>query len=354
MSDPDADASPGAKSSQEASASPAVSLAQLSRRFGLPTLQVISYHHGASGSWRLSDGLASYALKLTDADAPAWALDGLRAAGDLEWDAYRAGLAMPEPLRPEAPELGLAALVGGQYAALHRWVEDARPWADDCVGPWLGATLATLHRVAPATTGADLTNRYGLHPLSEWRQWARDAETAELPWAADAQASLALVAELRPLLTEAVQRWQHTACLVHSDISPANVLIAPRGPLLCDFDATPDIPWMEAVHVAVSFGKPDPSVLASYLEAGGAPGPMNVVGLAGCVGAALNWTAYNMWVSLGHRAVPAWRVDEATRRVARLWAQVEGVAGGLEKSATELFSALSAGDRRPRGGSGRP
>jgi aminoglycoside phosphotransferase (APT) family kinase protein len=90
-------------------------------------------------------------------------------------------------------------------------------------------TLATLHRVAPATPAADLTNRYGLHPLSEWRRWARGAEAAELPWADDAHARLALVAELRPLLTDAVQRWQHTARLVHSDISPANVLIAPRG-----------------------------------------------------------------------------------------------------------------------------
>jgi hypothetical protein len=59
------------------------------------------------------------------------------------------------------------------------------------------------------------------------------------------------------------------------------------------------------------------------------------------VGAALSWTAYNKWVSLGHRGMPAWRVDEATAHVGQLWANVEAVAGGLEKTAAELFSGLS-------------
>lgn len=325
-----------------AATEPSIDLGRLSRRFGLPPVHVVSYHHGATGAWRLTDGRGTYSLKLTAADAPGWALDALRANCEFEWDAYQAGVAMPEPLRPLDSPQGLTALIDGHYAVLHRWIDNAGPCGEDeRIGAWLGSTLATLHRVAPAAPHADLTNRYGLHPLSEWRQWALDAEAADLPWAAAATARLPLVAELRPFLNEAVECWQHTSRLVHGDISRSNVLIAPEGPMLCDFDATPDLPWMEAVHVAVSFGEPDASVLASYLEAGGAPGPMSVVALASSVGAALNWTAYNMWISLGHRPVPTWRVDEATRRVPQLWAHVDNVAGRLEQTASALFSGFN-------------
>ncbi|MEU5384235.1 aminoglycoside phosphotransferase family protein [Kitasatospora cineracea] len=236
----------------------------------------------------------------------------------LQRAARAAGIAMPPPVPPPAPAVGY----------WHRPDPDAPDvvrvsgWLDghDLRGPgagaeapaatgWVGRTLA---RIARLDTGGGTPEPP--HPLAEWQQWVAEAEAGGLPVAAPARALLPAVADATALVADA-QRTAPAAVLVHGDTSRANVLRTPDGYALIDWEtARLEVPWWEAVDVALRFATPSSSptvapdprtvrpLLTAYLDAGGPPGPADPTAFAGLLRSQLAFTAWCLWLALGHRA----------------------------------------------------
>jgi aminoglycoside phosphotransferase (APT) family kinase protein len=205
---------------------------------------------------------------------------------------------------------------------------------------WLGRTLAVLHRLVPGH-GAheDLRAPYGLHPAADWADWVRQASDADLPWADQAGALLPAFRDASVLVAEAVEMLGSTRALTHRDLGPPNLLLAADGPVLCDFGyAGPGLPWLEAVSAAVAFDAPE--LLSTYVAGGADAGPVGPLGLAQHVGGGLNWLAFNMWVSLGHRGADPARCEAATALVPELLTDFSVRMSSLEQISDRTFAAL--------------
>jgi len=299
-----------------------VDLEVLTDAFGLPgPLEVISHHPGSSGVWRVGTrGRDCYAVKVLRAD-DGWTRDRVRDQALVEVAASRAGLAVPEPVLPRRPGLGLRAELHGHLVEVHRWVDvlpgDSRT-DDTALHRWLGQTLAILHTLLPAgRDDADARRHaYRVHPITDWTDWVEQAHRLGLPWAGVGDQLLTVLPALTDTVRDGLGNRSLPWCLTHRDVNPPNVLHTPDGPVLCDFGyAGPDVGWFEAVSAAVSFAAP--GLLPAYLAAGGRPGPTGPVALARAVGSTANWLAYSMWVSLGHRDTGDDERRAATTRVPR-------------------------------------
>jgi len=329
-------------------ASPPVDLAAVQVAFGLPPgLHVVTRHPGSVGAWQLrsADG-DQFSLKLLAAPAPDYQREELRHAALLERAAPAAGMDIVEPVEPLHPEVGLCAAVGPSLAWVHRWVphvdQPTRATTGD-VGPrWLGGTLARLHTLVPASLAEgheqQLAQAYGLFPSTDWAGWFDEAELQEQVWTDAARAAAPALLEATSLGRAALTEHAYSRCITHRDVTPRNVLPGPNGPVLCDFSyAGVDVPWLEAVGSALSFGPSAPKVLSHYLSAGGSAGTPSVTSLARRTGFAMNWLAYSMWLSLGHRHVHPDVRAAATRRVPQLLNDLTREVERLDDTGRELF-----------------
>lgn len=321
-----------------------VDLGAVQAAFGIPrTLEVVSYHPGASGTWRMRAGVESFAVKVLTA-GDEWRRTQLVRQSELEQAAALAGVAMPDVVAPLVPGLGLCAQVGNHLLEAHRWVDTlpgGRQVDPAALHRWLGRTLALLHSLVPLgrESDDDVGQAYAVHPMADWAAWVRDAHRLDLPWAAVGAELLAVIPAATDLIVSALADPTLPRCLTHRDVNPPNVLHTEDGPVLCDFGyAGPDVAWLEAVSTAASFDAPD--VLASYLDAGGRVGPTGTVALARAVGSAANWLAFNMWLSLGHRDVGVAQRREATARVPALCREVIDRVTHQEAARHQLLGGL--------------
>lgn len=308
------------------------------------SLDVVSYHAGASGTWRVRSGTVdSFALKVLPELDDRTRTQVVHQA-DLEQAAAGAAVAMPEVVAPVTPALGLCAEVNGQLVEVHRWV-DTLP--DDiqvdprCLHGWLGRTLALVHGLLPVGRDQDteLAQAYAVHPVAAWTVWVEEAHRLRLDWGTLGTELLDVIPAATALVQTALEDATLPRCLTHRDVNPPNVLHTDDGPVLCDFGyAGPDLAWLEAVSTAASFDAPD--VLLAYVDAGGQLGPTSTVALARAVGSATNWLAFNMWLSLGHRHVDEEHRREATDRVARICREVIDRVTAQETARQELMGAL--------------
>lgn len=184
-----------------------------------------------------------------------------------------------------------------------------------------------------------LDGAYGVHPLAEWGEWVAQAWAQRQPWAPEAQELLEVVPRITALVRAALDDPALARCVTHRDVTPSNVLSTQDGPVLCDFGyAGPDVGWLETVSTATAFEAPE--VVTAYVAAGGRPGPTSAAALGRALGSSLNWTAFSMWLSLGHRDVDDAVRRVATERVARLCREVVTRAIDPETERRKVFAGL--------------
>jgi hypothetical protein len=323
-----------------------VSLAAVSAAFALPAdLDVVAFHRGAIGAWRLRSAGSGeeWSLKVLPETSPGYRLAPVRTGGALERRALAAGIAIAPPVKPVGPAVGLAARVDDHLAWMHRWIDGPPVDAESPptgLGEWLGTIVAALHALCPADRSEeeDIAQAYGLHPRGEWQSWFDEAEDADLPWTALGPSAMPPIAEASALVRAALALVDLGRAISHRDINPVNVLLGPDGPTLIDFSYSGiEVPWLEIVDASHAFGQRGPETLEAYRRAGGAPGPEITEALARDSGATLNYLAYTMWVSLGHRPITEEQQLEATERVPELVANLTRQVESLEVKRLLLF-----------------
>ncbi|MFF4341481.1 phosphotransferase [Kitasatospora sp. NPDC001540] len=313
----------------------------------------------ALGPWRVLDnGGAPTDSRALETSRGRWAVRTGRLLSDwhhqqahrvrrLQRAALAAGVAMPRPVEPPAPAVGYWHRgPGDTVVRVSAWLDghDLRQGGVDAAAvDWTGRTLA---RIALLEVGGE--EPPPPHPVAEWREWVAEAEAGGLPVAGPARALLPAVAEAVALVREAT-RGAPAAVLVHGDTSRANVLRMPDGYALIDWETVgPEVPWWEAVSVALRFATPfdgpavdpDPRVvrplLAAYLDAGGPPGPADASAFAGLLRGQLTTAAWCLWLALGHRGADARRrafglriVTDTAREMPRVLRSLEGWAALL-------------------------
>lgn len=292
---------------------------------GTPTQAARRLHGGSSGRvWELRTTGGHWVVKTQSGNGD-WRRCQMRRAHALESAAHSAGLALPRPLAPPEPSVGYWHALSGAYARVVTFLDDARPVRTP-TGPqladWLGRTLAAIEHLAlPGDLADDAATP--LHPLTDWRQWTAEARTSEV---ADTARELLPAVERATRLVRAAEATGPDVLLAHRDVGPANVLIGDAGFALVDWDhGGPAVPWWEAVHTAFRFAGglddgavTDPDavrrVLAAHRDAGGTQGPADASAFAGMLRATLGFTAYTLWLTLGHRGGDAEDRGEAAVR----------------------------------------
>ena len=319
-----------------------VPLSTIRSAFGLSgPLDVVAFHPGASGAWRLSVAHGSdIGVKALPAESPEFQLEQLRVTADLEGRALRAGLPIVAPVEPVQPEVGLATLIGDHFVWAHRWVEETNDSDPVAIHRWVGETAARLHELWPTLRSQEdrLAHAYGIHDQSDWQDWIDDAYRANLAWTTDVSGVMPSIREASRLVRAALRHPDLARCISHRDLNPPNVLATVDGPLLCDFGYSGmEVPWLELVDAAHSFGQLDPTTIESYRRAGGAAGPETIEALAREAGSTMNFLAFNMWLSLGHRAVGDDKREDATARIPGLATNLSTQVESWESTRRLLF-----------------
>lgn len=257
--------------------------ARVLRAFGLRG-EVTAYDE-VGGGWsnrvlrlRTTDG--DYAVKeLRNAwGEPRW-LDWLAEGWRVERAALAAGIAAPEPV--PAPDGGCAAHVrradgsGEAPVRVHRWVAAStvprEPVGHD-LARWVGTSLARQHALALAPLDPGLyAGRTGLTTDAVWPELVARSRAASAPWADALDAGAGLARRASELLVDDGA----PTVLAHGDVDQKNLLVAPDGPLLVDWDVVlPVVPAQDVVHAAVTMAcwrapAAARGVLRGYEEGGG-------------------------------------------------------------------------------------
>ncbi|MFC0627098.1 hypothetical protein [Kribbella deserti] len=249
----------------------------------------------------------------------------------LESAAVAAGIPMPQPVQPPEPSVGYWYAppdAGGDLVRVTAWVEgrdlrDARV-PDEELASWLGGVLARIARLNVALDpDADASSVF---PLDEWRDWAGQAEgMADPALGRAARAVLGVAEDSADLIADAL-RNRPALRMTHGDAARANILATPSGLVLIDWEsATADVPWWDAAANAVrlaaaderSIAGGDPGIvrplIGSYREHGGPAGSVDATAFAGLLIGHLSFTAWCLWVVLGHRDESAEQVAFCTR-----------------------------------------
>ncbi|MFK4085760.1 hypothetical protein ACI2LF_16745 [Kribbella sp. NPDC020789] len=243
----------------------------------------------------------------------------------LESAAVAAGIPMPRPVQPPEPSIGFWHAADRDLVRVTEWVEgsDLRDThvPDDELAAWLGGVLARIGQLDVAVDqDADASP---VHPLEEWQEWVREAESTTVSRAASAV--LGVVQDSADLIADAV-RNRPPLTMTHGDTARANILATPTGLVLIDWEsATAEVPWWDAAANAVRLAAPDErsiaggdprivrSLIASYRDHGGPTGPADATAFAGLLIGHLSFTAWCLWVALGHRDESAEQVAFCTR-----------------------------------------
>ncbi|WP_165956694.1 phosphotransferase [Kribbella antibiotica] len=249
----------------------------------------------------------------------------------LESAAAAAGIPMAQPVQPPEPSVGFWYAPpdsDGELARVTEWVEgrdlrEARV-PDEELATWLGGVLARIAQLDVAVDeDADASSVF---PLDEWRGWVREAESkADPALARAAHAVLGVVEDSADLVAEAL-RNRPALTMTHGDAAPANILATPSGLVLIDWEsATADVAWWDAASNAVRLAAPDErsiaggdpriirALIGSYRDAGGPAGPADATAFGGLLIGHLSFTAWCLWVALGHRDESAEQVAFCTR-----------------------------------------
>jgi Ser/Thr protein kinase RdoA (MazF antagonist) len=293
-----------------------------------------------AGRWRLRADRGCWMVKTYNAPA-AWEREQMRDAGALEQGAYAAGVAMPRPVPPRGPALGLWQPVGTGYARVAEWVEGSQPAEHTmALARWLGRTLAAIDGLGlPADPSAGVA--YRLHPIADWRRWLGDARAAGLLDHRETVEALAAVADATSLVAAGLAT-RPVFQLGHRDANPRNFLHTDRGTMLIDFDAAgPEVPWWGAVYHAWDLARADipglaPAVLDAYEDNGGRRGPAEATAFAGAVRGVLDGFAFHVRLATAKAAVDPDRRAHArrytglfSRGVPEMMAMIEGWVGLL-------------------------
>jgi hypothetical protein len=277
--------------------------------FGTPLAAPVALGGGGpSKRWRLRTDRGTWMVKTCSAPV-AWERRQMRDAGTLEQAAYGAGVAMPRPVVPPGPAIGLWQAVGPEigpwppvgtaYLRAAEWIDGTPPAANTVpLARWLGRTLATIDKLGlPADPTAGVG--YTLHPLPDWRRWLDRTHAAGLLDRREVADGFAAVTELTALVTAALAT-RPTFQLGHRDANARNFLLTDRGPVLIDFDsAGPEVPWWGVVYHAWDLARSDlpvlaPAVLDAYAENGGVIGPADATAFAALARGVLDGFAFHL------------------------------------------------------------
>jgi hypothetical protein len=124
---------------------------------------------------------------------------------------------------------------GGSHIKLYDWIDGARADASDPdILDWFGRTMALLHRAGEGESRLPSSWYEECPRDDEWNELHGKARLAGLPWA-DALGRF-IAGSARELA-----HWVHPSdpgdlVTSHLDLQPQNVLVAPAGPVLLDWD----------------------------------------------------------------------------------------------------------------------
>jgi Ser/Thr protein kinase RdoA (MazF antagonist) len=278
--------------------------------FGEPG-EVTAYAEVAGGwsnrVWRFATTHGDYAVKeLRNAwGEPRW-LEWLAEGWRLELAARDAGVAMPEPLPNPATGEPVAYVErsdgsGVVPVRLHRWVESTpvprEPVGHD-VARWVGGALATVHALSLRPVTPDLyTGRLGLTTADAWPDLIARSRAAGVPWAED----LAAAEDVARRASALLEPWDPVdEVLCHGDVDQKNLLVAPDGPQLCDWDVVlPRLPAHDLAEAAMSMASwRSPEVVGAvvwaYGEAGGSSRPLEPSDLGPSLASRLGWIRFTV------------------------------------------------------------
>src|ERR1022692_243248 len=292
------------------------------------------------GAWsnrvyRLTTDLGSYAVKelLNLRREPRW-LDSLDAAWRFELAAQAVGLTIPVPV--SSPSGGCVAWVERQGRAepvpvrLHAWVEGTQPGPAPVTrqtASWIGRTLATLHLLGIKPADRSTFPLPDTATADDWPDLITAARRAGAPWADQLQAAQPAVAEIAALARAAGHRPGDEG-MSHGDIDQKKLILAPDGPVLCDWDAAmPMVPSRELADAAMSMASWERQdigreVLRAYRAAGGLVTGIRPGDLGQSMMSSLDWIAFNVRREDGGRPAGPAEVALGSRLVPELLARL--------------------------------
>lgn len=263
--------------------------------------------------WRAETDSGVWAVKVERPWGDFW-LGMAAQSGALEVAAWEAGVAMPEPHVKELGEAGLwRAVGGGAYARAVRFVEGAHPAppVGRPLAAWAGGVVAALGRLGiPADPEVD--GDYRSHPREDWDDWFAQAERLGVLDAERIRVFRGAVARTEEVVAAEPDLWRSKQ-VMHRDIGFHNLLDAPGGPVLLDFDAAgAQVPWWELVCTAFELAGPGhgamrpergtvEACLAGYVDAGGPVGRTDESAFTGMLAGRVGVAAWQLWMACGHR-----------------------------------------------------
>lgn len=268
--------------------------------------------------WRLASSRGDFAVKELNRnfDDPGY-MPWFERAFAVEMAALDAGVPLPRPVPAAATGACLAELPSAgrrpTTVRVHEWLDgvtvpmDAH---DPAVAAQVGAILARLHALR-LPTPVTIAEMLCAHGDEHWRGLANRLEAANVAWAPQLSATLAIIAELEGFVVDA---RTDTAPLImsHRDAYQNNVIVPGDGcALLVDWDgAGPVNPRHEVATAALNWagvhlGEPDPAIAkaltAAYRAGGGEFDAPRKADFVEFIGEVLSWLEYNIRRTLGER-----------------------------------------------------